>query len=94
MMPAKKVTLLDPVEDVHDGGVSGLDDVVVDDEPVVVEDDWVWRALQPLQRLVDVGRHPHHRLAVLRQRLQGVAVRLDLEADVNPRHGLLNPVGQ
>ena len=47
-MPAKEMALLNPIENVHDGGIGRLDDVVVDDEPVVVQDDRVRRALQPL----------------------------------------------
>ena len=87
VMPAKEMALLDPIEDVHDGGVGRLDDVVVDDEPVVVQDDRVRRALQPLQCLVDVGRDSHHRLAVLVR--QSVVHILVLEANVDPRHGRL-----
>ena len=93
-MPAKEVTLLNTIENVHDGGVGRLDDVVVDDQSVVVQDDGVGRTLQPLQSLVDVRRDPHHGLAVFRQPLQSVSVRLQLGAHVDPRHGRLTSVRQ
>ena len=86
-MPAKEMALLHPIQNVHNCRIGGLDDVVVDDEPVVVQDDRVRRALQPLQRLVDVGRDSHHGLALVQKR---VAIGLKLGADVDPRHGLLS----
>ena len=87
------MALFNPVEHIDDVRVVGLDDVVVDDQAVVVQVDWlVGRPLFALQRFVDVLRHPDNGLAVIKG---GQVVLLVVQAgvNVNPRR-LIPPEGR